>query len=79
MDHKTGPVCPPDGAASTAARDGLKATGVKRDGLWFEDFIPGRRFPTASATSSEAQILDFAWAHDPQPFRLDKEAAAASP
>jgi acyl dehydratase len=47
--------------------------------LWFEDFAPGQRFRTAGATLSEAQILDFAWAHDPQPFHLDKEAAAASP
>jgi acyl dehydratase len=47
--------------------------------LWFEDFAPGQRFRTAGATLSEAQILEFAWAHDPQPFHLDKEAAAASP
>ena len=47
--------------------------------LWFEDFAPGQRFRTAGATLSEAQILEFAWAHDPQPFHLDVEAAAASP
>jgi acyl dehydratase len=47
--------------------------------LWFEDFAPGQRFRTAGATLSEAQILDFAWAHDPQPFHLDQEAAKASP
>lgn len=47
--------------------------------LWFEDFAPGQRFRTAGATLSEAQILDFAWAHDPQPFHLDKEAATAFP
>jgi acyl dehydratase len=51
---------------------------MERD-LWFEDFTPGQRFRTAGATLSEAQILDFAWAHDPQPFHIDKEAAAASP
>jgi acyl dehydratase len=47
--------------------------------LWFEDFAVGQRFRTAGATLSEAQILQFAWAHDPQPFHVDKEAAAASP
>jgi acyl dehydratase len=47
--------------------------------LWFEDFAIGQRFRTAGATLSEAQILQFAWAHDPQPFHVDKEAAAASP
>jgi acyl dehydratase len=47
--------------------------------LWFEDFAVGQRFRTAGATLSEAQILDFGWAHDPQPFHVDKVAAAASP
>lgn len=46
-----------------------------RDSLWFEDFTPGRRFGTRGATLSESQILDFAWAYDPQPFHIDKEAA----
>ncbi|MEK0085086.1 MaoC family dehydratase [Benzoatithermus flavus] len=47
--------------------------------LWFEDFIPGQRFETAGCTLSEAQILAFAWDHDPQPFHIDKIAAEASP
>lgn len=47
--------------------------------LWFDDFTPGQRFRTAGATLSEGQILDFAWSHDPQPFHIDREAAAASP
>lgn len=47
--------------------------------LWFEDFAVGQRFRTAGATLSEAQILQFAWAHDPQPFHVDAEAAAVSP
>lgn len=46
---------------------------------WLEDFTPGRRFETAGCTLSEAQILDFAWSHDPQPFHIDKIAAEASP
>jgi acyl dehydratase len=51
---------------------------MRRD-LWFEDFAVGQRFRTAGVTLSEAQILDFAWTYDPQPFHIDKEAAAASP
>jgi acyl dehydratase len=47
--------------------------------LWFEDFAAGQCFRTAGATLSEAQILEFGWAHDPQPFHIDKEAAASSP
>lgn len=47
--------------------------------LWLEDFEVGREFETAGCTLSEAQILDFAWLHDPQPFHIDREAAAAGP
>jgi len=48
------------------------------DGLYFEDFTPGREFRTDGATITEAQILDFALAFDPQPFHLDAEAAKQS-
>jgi acyl dehydratase len=47
--------------------------------LYFEDFAPGQRFGTRGATLSEAQILAFAWDHDPQPFHVDVEAARAGP
>ncbi|MBO6521002.1 MAG: MaoC family dehydratase [Rhodospirillales bacterium] len=39
--------------------------------LYFEDFTVGRRFESAGATLTESQILDFAWAWDPQPFHID--------
>jgi acyl dehydratase len=48
------------------------------DALYFEDFTPGREFRTDGATITEAQILDFALAFDPQPFHLDVEAARQS-
>ena len=51
---------------------------MKRD-LWFEDFRVGWRFETRGATLSEAQILDFAWTWDPQPFHIDARAAAEGP
>ena len=44
--------------------------------LYFDDFTVGQRFKSRGATLSEAQILDFAWQYDPQPFHLDREAAA---
>ncbi|MCL6607300.1 MAG: acyl dehydratase, partial [Geminicoccaceae bacterium] len=47
--------------------------------LWLEDFTVGRVFTTRGCTLSEAQILDFAWQHDPQPFHIDAVAAAESP
>ncbi|GAB5469558.1 MAG: MaoC family dehydratase [Rhodospirillales bacterium] len=45
------------------------------DDLYFEDFKVGRSFKTDAATLSESQILDFAFAYDPQPFHMDKVAA----
>ena len=48
------------------------------DALYLEDFTPGREFRTDGATITEAQILDFALAFDPQPFHLDVEAAKQS-
>lgn len=49
------------------------------DGRYFDDFEIGERFVSPGVTVSEAQILDFALAYDPQPFHLDKEAAAEFP
>jgi acyl dehydratase len=43
---------------------------------YFEDFPVGWTLRTVGATLSEAQILDFAWQWDPQPFHIDVEAAA---
>jgi acyl dehydratase len=47
--------------------------------LYFEDFTVGRRFESAGMTLTESQILDFAWAWDPQPFHIDVPAAEAGP
>ncbi|MFO7854487.1 MAG: MaoC family dehydratase [Paracoccaceae bacterium] len=51
---------------------------MKREPLWFEDFVPGTRWRTEGATVTEAQILDFAQRWDPQPFHMDVEAAKGS-
>jgi len=50
-----------------------------RDALYFEDFHLGRRFVTRGVTLTEAEIVDFAFKYDPQPFHIDKVAAADSP
>lgn len=50
-----------------------------RDALYFEDFHVGRRFATRGVTLTEAEIVDFAFKYDPQPFHIDKVAAAESP
>ena len=44
-----------------------------------DDFTPGQHFTTPGVTLTEADIIDFAWRYDPQPFHLDVTAAANSP
>lgn len=46
--------------------------------LYFEDFRPGRRFVSSSVTMHEAEIMDFAFKYDPQPFHISKPAAEES-
>lgn len=44
----------------------------------FEDVIVGQVVDSAEATLSEADIIGFGHAYDPQPFHVDPEAAARS-
>ena len=46
---------------------------------YLDDFEVGERFVGPGITVSEAQILDFGLMYDPQPFHIDREAAAKSP
>ncbi|HTG11302.1 MAG TPA: MaoC family dehydratase [Candidatus Eisenbacteria bacterium] len=46
--------------------------------IYLEDFTPGREFRTEGITVTEAQIIDFAMAFDPQPFHVNVEAAKTS-
>ncbi len=46
---------------------------------YFDDFSVGERFASRGMTLTEAQIIDFAQAYDPQPFHLDRGAAEAGP
>ena len=45
---------------------------------YFEDFVPGQEFDLGKRTVSEDEIIAFATQFDPQPFHVDKEAAAKS-
>ena len=49
------------------------------DSRFLDDLTPGQRFTSTGLTLTEAEIIDFAWRYDPQPFHLDTNAAAASP
>ena len=46
---------------------------------YFEDLEPGLRFETMGKTLSEAEILDFAFRYDPQPFHMDVDYAEKGP
>lgn len=48
------------------------------DTRYLDDLTPGQRFTTPGLTLTEAEIIDFAWRYDPQPFHLDASAAANS-
>ena len=49
------------------------------DTRFLDDLTPGQRFTSPGLTLTEAEIIDFAWRYDPQPFHLDANAAASSP
>ncbi|WP_428828320.1 MaoC family dehydratase [Azonexus sp. IMCC34842] len=49
------------------------------DSRYLDDLTPGQQFTTPGVTLTEAEIIDFAWRYDPQPFHLDANAAAESP
>ena len=44
---------------------------------YFDDMVPGMRFESLGKTLSEAEIIDFAFQYDPQPFHIDKAYAEA--
>ncbi|MBS1139848.1 MAG: MaoC-like dehydratase [Proteobacteria bacterium] len=49
------------------------------DTRYLDDLTPGQHFTSPGLTLTEAEIIDFAWRYDPQPFHLDANAAANSP
>lgn len=50
----------------------------RKKGYWFEELDFGHVMETNGATVTEDAILRYALEWDPQPFHLDREAAAAS-
>ncbi|EAQ01703.1 MaoC-like dehydratase [Pseudooceanicola batsensis HTCC2597] len=46
--------------------------------MFFDDMYEGFTFETPGHVFTEEEIIDYARVYDPQPFHLDREAAAAS-
>jgi acyl dehydratase len=46
--------------------------------MWFEDIVIGARSEIGTYTFTEEEIIAFARKYDPQPYHIDKEAAARS-
>jgi acyl dehydratase len=51
---------------------------MKQTNWYFEDFFPGQEIALGSRTVSEEEIIAFAKQFDPQPFHVDRDAAAGS-
>jgi acyl dehydratase len=45
---------------------------------YFEDFFEGQEIDLGTRSVTEEEIIEFAAKYDPQPFHVDREAAAAS-
>lgn len=71
----------PDEGAGTAAnaREHVQADAPAGKRWYFEDFYPGQEIDLGERSVSEAEILAFASAFDPQSFHVDAGAAQASP
>ncbi len=46
--------------------------------VWYESFEVGDTIRSPGKTLTEAEIIDWAFKYDPQPFHIDKTAAAES-
>ena len=46
---------------------------------WFEDYVVGAMAGHGSVRVEEAELVDFGRRFDPQPFHVDREAAAQGP
>jgi acyl dehydratase len=69
---------PADPAGSTRTLSDSDFT-VPIDDRYFEDYTPGAVYEYGSITVTEAEVVDFARAFDPQPIHTDPAAAAQGP
>ena len=69
----------PAGPAGSTRTLGDSDFTVPIDDRYLEDYTPGAVYEYGSITVTEAEILDFARAFDPQPIHTDPAAAAQGP
>ena len=55
-----------------------KTDAVPAEQRYFEDYAPGAVFEFGATSVTEAELLAFAQAYDPQAFHIDRDAAAVS-
>jgi hypothetical protein len=87
INHIRQTVKKPDGSArpnateqnATFPQQPPKNRTLDMDTRYLDDLIVGDRFTSGGLTFTEAEIIDFAFRYDPQPFHLDANAAAESP
>ena len=46
---------------------------------YFDDYLPGATYDCGSVSVDQAEIISFAKTFDPQPFHVDRGAAASGP
>jgi acyl dehydratase len=56
----------------------MTATPVNLRDRFFEDYREGEQFEFGNYLVTEEEIIEFAKRYDPQPFHVDKDAAAAT-
>jgi acyl dehydratase len=69
----------PDGPALSTRTLSDDDFAVPIEDRYFEDYVPGAVYEYGYVTVTEADILDFARAFDPQPIHTDLEFAARGP
>jgi acyl dehydratase len=70
----------PPGQAQPATRSlGERDFAAPADDRYFEDYVPGEVHEYGYRTVTEAEIVEFARAFDPQPIHTDPDFAASGP
>jgi acyl dehydratase len=73
------PVNQPDVPAAATRTLSEEDFAAPIDDRYFEDYVPGAAYEYGYLQVTEAEIIDFARAFDPQPIHIDPDFAASGP